>query len=57
MKDDAQLVRDAQAGDADALGQLIERYQDRLYRCMIQVIGSPHEALDVLQDTFIQMLG
>ena len=57
MKDDAQLVRDAQAGDADALGQLIERYQDRLYHCMIQVIGSPHEALDVLQDTFIQMLG
>ncbi|MFL2871606.1 MAG: RNA polymerase sigma factor [Pirellulaceae bacterium] len=57
MKDDAQLVRDAQAGDADALGQLIERYQDRLYSCMIQVTGSPHESLDVLQDTFIQMLG
>lgn len=57
MKDDAQLVRDAQAGDADALGQLIERYQDRLYSCMIQVVGSSHEALDVLQDTFIQVLG
>jgi len=35
-------------------GQLIERYQDRLYNSMFYLLRSHDDALDVVQDAFLQ---
>ncbi|MEM8734455.1 MAG: sigma-70 family RNA polymerase sigma factor, partial [Planctomycetota bacterium] len=35
-------------------GVLVERYQGRLFNSMIQIVGSPDEAEDVVQDSFVQ---
>jgi RNA polymerase sigma-70 factor (ECF subfamily) len=54
VKDDAQCVHAALAGDSAAFGELVSRYQNRLYNTMIHVIGCEHEAQDVVQDAFVQ---
>ncbi len=33
---------------------LVERYQDRLYSCVVNVVNHPDEAEDVVQESFIQ---
>lgn len=52
--DDGQLIDQALAGDSAAFGQLVQKYQDRLYNTMIHVAGSREEAEDVVQDAFVQ---
>ena len=52
---DVTLVQSAKQGDSDALVQLITLYQNRLYRALLLVTGSSEEALDVTQETFIQV--
>ena len=54
MSDDAQLIDEALAGKPAAFGQLVEKYQDRLYNTMVHVAGSADDALDVVQDAFVQ---
>jgi len=54
LKEDAQLIRATLAGDSAAFGQLVTKYQDRLYNTVLQVVGSADDALDVLQETFVQ---
>ena len=54
MKDDAQLIDEALAGDGAAFGQLVTRYQDRLYNSLVHVVGSTDTAYDVLQDALVQ---
>ena len=49
-----ELIRLSLAGHSEAYGQLVERYQDRLYSAMLHVVGSPDEAEDVVQDSFVQ---
>lgn len=49
-----QLIRQALEGRSEAYGQLVERYQERLYNAMLHVVGSPDEAEDVVQDSFVQ---
>lgn len=49
-----ELIRQALQGRSEAYGRLVERYQDRLYNAMLNVIGSPDEAEDVVQDSFVQ---
>lgn len=49
-----QLIQQALAGRSEAYGQLVERYQDRLFSAMLHVVGSPDEAEDVVQDSFVQ---
>ncbi len=49
-----ELIRLALAGQSHAYGQLVERYQDRLYSAMLHVVGSHDEAEDVVQDSFVQ---
>jgi RNA polymerase sigma-70 factor (ECF subfamily) len=52
--DDAQLIRDTLAGDSAAFGQLVCKYQDRLYTALAHMGGSPEEARDVVQEAFVQ---
>ncbi len=54
MKDDAQLIDEALSGDSTAFGQLVTRYQDRLYNTIAHVVGCQDEAYDVVQDAFVQ---
>ncbi len=54
MSDDAQLIHETLAGESAAFGQLVTKYQDRLYNTLVHVVGSPDDALDVVQDAFVQ---
>jgi len=52
--DDHSLVKACRAGQTEAFGALVERYQDRLYSTILRLIGSAEDAKDVLQDTFLR---
>lgn len=54
VKPDAQLIDEALGGDSAAFGQLVTRYQDRLYNTLVHVVGSADAARDVSQDAFVQ---
>ncbi len=54
MNDDAQLIAQTLAGRSTAFGQLVEKYQDRLYNTMVHIVGSREDARDVVQDAFVQ---
>lgn len=54
MKEDQVLIAETLAGDAAAFGQLVRRYQDRLYNALVQSLGAWDEAQDVVQDSFVQ---
>lgn len=50
---DLQLVRLAQAGDAHAFGELVERNRRAVYRAAYAALGSPADADDVVQEAFV----
>ncbi len=52
-QDDQHLIRRTLDGQGDAFGQLICKYQDRLYNGMVQILRSEPEAEDVVQDAFV----
>ncbi len=54
MKDDALLIDEVLAGDTSAFGELVVRYQDRLFNTLTYLVGSCEEAEDVVQDAFVQ---
>jgi RNA polymerase sigma-70 factor (ECF subfamily) len=54
VNDDASLIDAAVRGDSAAFGQLVTRYQDRLYNSLVHVVGSTDGALDVTQDALVQ---
>jgi RNA polymerase sigma-70 factor (ECF subfamily) len=54
VNDDAQLISQALAGQTAAFGQLVEKYQDRLYNTLVHVAGNAEDAKDVVQEAFVQ---
>jgi RNA polymerase sigma-70 factor (ECF subfamily) len=54
LNDESELIAAAMAGETEAFGELVRRYQDRLYTAIVHVIGCRSEAEDVVQDAFIQ---
>ncbi len=52
--DDATLIERSRAGEPEAFGELVVRYQDRLYNTLIRVCGETEEARDVAQEAFVQ---
>ena len=54
VKTEADLIREALAGESRSFGVLVERFQDRLFNAMLHVTGSHDEAEDVVQDSFVQ---
>jgi RNA polymerase sigma-70 factor (ECF subfamily) len=54
VNDDAQLIREALAGQTAAFGQLVQKYQDRLYNTVVHVVGNAEDAKDVVQEAFVQ---
>jgi F-type H+-transporting ATPase subunit beta len=50
----ADVVRAAQAGDLDAFGLLVRRFQDMAYASACALIGDAHLAEDATQEAFLQ---
>jgi len=53
---DVEMIRQAQAGDRGAYGQLVVLYQDRLYNAILRLVGDRDEALELTQETFTRGL-
>ena len=53
MTDD-ELIDDALAGRSASFGQLVLKYQDRLYTALVHATGSVEDARDAAQDAFVQ---
>jgi RNA polymerase sigma-70 factor (ECF subfamily) len=54
VNDDAQLIDQTLAGQSAVFGQLVEKYQDRLYNTVVHVVGNAEDAKDVVQEAFVQ---
>jgi RNA polymerase sigma-70 factor, ECF subfamily len=54
VNDDAQLIDQTLAGQSAAFGQLVQKYQDRLYNTIVHVVGNAEDAKDVVQEAFVQ---
>ena len=54
VNDDAQLIDETLAGHSAAFGQLVQKYQDRLYNTVAHVVGNAEDARDIVQDAFVQ---
>jgi RNA polymerase sigma-70 factor, ECF subfamily len=52
--DEKQLIRECLAGRTEAFGELVIRYQDRLFNALTGILGSPDDARDIAQDAFVQ---
>ncbi len=52
--EDARLVGQALAGDADAFGVLARRYQRRVFAVAYRLLNNQHDALDVAQDALLR---
>lgn len=50
---DQELIDDCLNGQPEAFGQLVCRYQDRLFNMLVHVLGSSDEAKDTVQDAFV----
>jgi RNA polymerase sigma-70 factor, ECF subfamily len=54
VRDDAQLIDQALAGHSEAFGQLVLKYQDRLFNTVFHVVGHAEDARDVVQEALVQ---
>lgn len=52
---DLPLVRALQAGDQNALTELIQKYQQPLFRFICRYVGDEETARDLLQETFVRL--
>jgi RNA polymerase sigma-70 factor (ECF subfamily) len=51
--DDERLIRETLNGDPSAFGDLVRRYQDRLFHTVFRLVGNTEDALDVVQEAFL----
>jgi RNA polymerase sigma-70 factor, ECF subfamily len=52
--DDAPLIDRTLRGDSIAFGELVEKYQHRLFQAIVHVVGAREDAEDVVQESFVQ---
>jgi RNA polymerase sigma-70 factor (ECF subfamily) len=52
--DDQCLIAACRAGQTEAFGTLVRRYQDRLYPTVLRLVGRAEDAHDLLQDAFLR---
>lgn len=51
---DSQLVRAAKRGDRSAFGELVRRYESKIYRLARRMTPSDQDAEDVVQEAFVK---
>lgn len=51
--DDHRLIAECLNGDTTSFGELVRRYQDRLFNTVYRLVDNADDAQDVVQDTFI----
>ena len=51
--DDHRLIADCLQGRTAAFGELVRRYQDRLYNCIYRLVDSEEDAQDIIQEAFL----
>lgn len=54
-RSDDVLLAECRAGDERAFGALVRRYQERIERIVVRMLGNGDEAEDVAQETFIRL--
>lgn len=54
MNDDVQLIHETLAGRTAAFGELVRKYQNRLFNTVFHVVGNSEDARDVVQDALVQ---
>lgn len=52
--DDLRCVAAAREGHSDAFGDIVRRYQDRVFNMVYRLMGSYEEAQDLTQQTFLK---
>jgi RNA polymerase sigma-70 factor (ECF subfamily) len=56
QRDEAELVRKAQAGDFAAFNRLIEQYRTRIYGLALRLSKNRQDAEDIFQETFLKAI-
>jgi RNA polymerase sigma-70 factor (ECF subfamily) len=51
--DDRRLISECLKGRTEAFGELVRRYQDRLYNALFRVLNNAEDAADVVQEAFL----
>ena len=51
---DEELVRKSKEDDERAFGELVSRYESKVYSLALRMVRNPEDAEDVLQDTFLR---
>lgn len=52
--DEKKIIEQVLAGDNNAFGTLVERYQDRVYNLALRMCGNPDDAFDLAQEAFFR---
>lgn len=52
-RSDQELIAATLARDTVAFGELVSRYQNRLYGALVHIVGSAEDAKDVAQEAFV----
>ncbi len=52
--EDAQLIDQTLRGQTEAFGQLVLKYQDRLFNTVFHVVGHAEDARDIVQEALVQ---
>ncbi len=54
MNTDIVLLRKAQAGNKEAFGELVLRYQKQIYRLAYKILSNTSDAADIAQESFLK---
>ncbi len=56
MIDEVTLVERCRQGDSSAMGQLIVKYQDRVYNVILKICHNRDDAAELTQETFVRCI-
>ena len=56
MMDLTELVRRAQSGDQEAMGELYRQTSGQIYALALRLTSSPELAMDAVQDTYLSAM-
>ena len=54
-KDECELIERAKAGDGNAFDEMTKRYSEKAYSIAYQMLASPDDARDLVQDAFLEV--